>query len=49
MPKYSVSVYWEGEVEAEDEGDALIQASSDFDFIEEARAEEQSEYEDEEG
>ena len=41
MAKWRVSVnFWEQEYEADEEGDALLQASSDFDLIEEARAEE---------
>ena len=39
--KYRVAVhYWTEEYEADDEGDALMQADSDFDFMSEARVEE---------
>ena len=38
MRKYQVSVYWETEVEAEEEGEALMDAASRFDFVGEARA-----------
>jgi hypothetical protein len=40
MRKYVVSVWWEKEIEAEDEGDALNKASESFDFIFDADAEE---------
>lgn len=40
MAKWTVSVDWDVEVEAEDEGDALMQADRMFDFIGEARTEE---------
>ena len=37
MSKYTVSVNWEREVEAEDEGDALEQADMAFNLMSEAR------------
>jgi hypothetical protein len=41
MPKWKISVnFWEVEVEADDEGDALMEADSIFNFMNEARVEE---------
>lgn len=41
MSKWRVTVnYWTEEYEADDEGDALMQADSDFSFMNEARTEE---------
>lgn len=40
MRKWRVEIIWECELEAEDEGAALIYASSSFDFMDWARAEE---------
>lgn len=40
MAKWSVSISWEKEYEAEDEGDALMQADRDFNLMSEATAEE---------
>jgi hypothetical protein len=41
MSKWKVSIdYWEKEYEADDEGDALMQAEGDFSVACEARAEE---------
>lgn len=40
MAKWIVEVSWEGEVEADDEGDALMQADRAFSFMSEARAQE---------
>lgn len=41
MSRWRVMLYqWECEVEAEDEGEALMEADSLFNFINEARAEE---------
>ena len=40
MAKWRVDVSWECEVEADDEGDALLQADGAFSFMREARAEE---------
>jgi hypothetical protein len=37
MSQYTVSVSWEGTFEADDEGDALIQADSAFSLMSEAR------------
>jgi len=48
MAKRQVEVFWVTEVEAEDEGDALIRAEYEFDFGQQARAEEISDYEEEE-
>lgn len=40
MAKWKVSVsWWETEVEADDEGDALLYADMEFNFQSEARAE----------
>ena len=47
MSKWIVSVNWQKEYEADDEGDALMQADGDFDLCGEARAEEVCDYEDE--
>jgi len=38
MRKWRVEISWECEVEADDEGDALIQADMAFSFMSEARA-----------
>lgn len=39
MSKWTVSVqWWQVEVEAEDEGEALMEADGQFNFINEARA-----------
>lgn len=40
MSKWRVEVSWEAELEADDEGEALMQADSSFSFMREARAEE---------
>lgn len=41
MSKWRVSIpSWETEVEADDEGDALVQASMEHDFMDDASAEE---------
>ena len=40
MRKWEVSVSWSRTFEAEDEGDALIQADGSFSFMSEARCEE---------
>ena len=48
MAKWQVEVFWQTEVEAEDEGDALSAADNEFSFYREANAEEISDYEDEE-
>jgi hypothetical protein len=40
MRKWRISVSWETEIEADDEGQALIDADSTFSFMREARAEE---------
>jgi hypothetical protein len=40
MRKWRVSVQWEAELEAEDEGQALIDADCAFTFMSEANAEE---------
>lgn len=40
MSKWIVSVNWDVEIEAEDEGDALMQADRQFSLMSEARAEE---------
>jgi hypothetical protein len=48
MAKWRVTVnYWEWEGEADDEGDALMQADYDFGFMSEASAEEISDDEEE--
>ena len=40
MTRWRISVqFWETEVEADDEGDALIQADGEFNFMGEARVE----------
>jgi hypothetical protein len=40
MRKWRISVQWEVEVDAEDEGTALIDADMQFNFMSEARSEE---------
>jgi len=47
MRKWAFTVIWTDEVEAEDEGMALIEADSRFNFMSEVRAEEVNEYDDE--
>ena len=39
MAKWRVSVQWDTEVEADDEGDALAAADNEFSFYKEAEAE----------
>jgi hypothetical protein len=48
MRKWRISVNWEREYECDDEGDALMQADSDFDLMSEARSEEVDPEEEEE-
>jgi len=48
MSKWRVTVsFWTENYEADDEGDALMQADSDFSFMSEARCEELEEDEEE--
>jgi hypothetical protein len=49
MRKWRVSVSWETEVEAEDEGQALIDADAAFSFMSEASAEEITPDDDQDG
>lgn len=46
MALYKVSVWWEAEVEAEDEGYAMIEAEDKFNFMWECTAEKIQEEED---
>jgi hypothetical protein len=48
MAKYNVSIWWETEVEAEDEGFALEEAYNKFDFWDKADLERVEDYEGEE-
>ena len=43
MSRWKVRVSWETEVEADDEGDALLQADLQFSFMSEAQADEEYE------
>ena len=47
MRKWRVSLYFDKEYEADDEGDALMQAYNEFSIMSDARAEEIEEDEDE--